>query len=132
MLAITAAAMGRNGVDPLASITLLATLFDFAEPGELSLFISESEVAFLESMTWEQGYPGTHQMAGAFQLLRSKDLIWSRMLPTYLLGRGPPMNDLMAWNADTTRLPYPSTSVVSTSTTILPAGATKLAIIQFS
>ena len=104
--AITAAAMERNGVDRLASITLLATLLDFTEPGELGLFISESEVAFLESMTWEQGYLDTHQMVGAFQLLRSNDLIWSRMLRTYLLGRRPPMNDLMAWNADATRLPY--------------------------
>jgi polyhydroxyalkanoate synthase len=57
-------------------------------------------------MTWEQGYLDTHQMAGAFQLLRSNDLIWSRALRSYLLGVRPPMSDLMAWNADATRLPY--------------------------
>jgi len=106
LLAIAAAAMARNGVDRLASLTLLATLVDFTDPGELGLFISESEVSFLESMTWEQGYLDTHQMAGAFQLLRSNDLIWSRALRSYLLGVRPPMNDLMAWNADATRLPY--------------------------
>ena len=106
LLAIAAAAMARSGIDRLASITLLATLVDFTDPGELGLFISESEVAFLESITWEQGYLDTHQLAGAFQLLRSTDLIWSRALRSYLLGVRPPMNDLMAWNADATRLPY--------------------------
>lgn len=106
LLAIAAAAMTRSGINQLASITLLATLVDFTDPGELGLFISESEVAFLEGITWEQGYLDTHQMAGAFHLLRSNDLIWSRALRSYLLGVRPPMNDLMAWNADATRLPY--------------------------
>jgi polyhydroxyalkanoate synthase len=45
-------------------------------------------------------------MAGAFQLLRSNDLIWSRLVHDYLLGEREPMIDLMAWNADTTRMPY--------------------------
>ena len=45
-------------------------------------------------------------MAGAFQLLRSNDLIWSRMVGDYLMGGRAPMNDLMAWNLDTTRMPY--------------------------
>ncbi len=49
---------------------------------------------------WEQGYLDTSQMAGAFQLLRSNDLIWSRIVHEYLLGERQPMNDLMAWNAD--------------------------------
>jgi polyhydroxyalkanoate synthase len=57
-------------------------------------------------MMWEQGYLDTSQMAGAFQMLRSNDLIWSRMVRDYLLGTRRPPNDLMAWNADQTRLPY--------------------------
>jgi polyhydroxyalkanoate synthase len=45
-------------------------------------------------------------MSGAFQLLRSNDLIWSRIAHDYLMGERRPVFDLMAWNADTTRMPY--------------------------
>lgn len=52
-----------------------------------------------------QGYLDTRQMAGGFQLLRSNDLIWSRLVRHYLMGERKPMNDLMAWNADATGMP---------------------------
>ena len=57
-------------------------------------------------MMWDKGYLDTKQMAGAFQLLRSNDLIWSRVVHDYLMGERSEMNDLMAWNADATRMPY--------------------------
>jgi len=101
-----AAQMARDGDDRLGTMTLFATQTDFEDPGELQLFISESEVSFLENMMWDQGYLDAQQMAGAFQLLRSRDLIWSRYVHEYLMGGRQKMFDLMAWNADATRMPY--------------------------
>ncbi|WP_313706401.1 alpha/beta fold hydrolase [Massilia sp.] len=106
LLAIAAAAMAREHDRRLASLTLLAAQVDFTEPGELSLFIDESEVSFLEAAMWSQGYLDTRQMAGAFQLLRTNDLIWSRRLRHYLLDLPERETDLMSWNADATRMPY--------------------------
>lgn len=106
ILAIAAAAMARDGDQRINSISLFASQVDFKEPGELSLFIDDSEVSYLEACMWNQGYLDTTQMAGAFQLLRSNDLIWSRRLRDYLLDLPEQNSDLMAWNADATRMPY--------------------------
>lgn len=106
LLSIAAATMARDGDRRLASMTLFASQVDFEEPGELSLFIDESQISFLEAIMWNQGYLDTKQMAGAFQMLRSNDLIWSRRLNHYLLGLPEQTTDLMAWNADATRMPY--------------------------
>jgi Poly(3-hydroxyalkanoate) synthetase len=106
LLSIAAAAMARDGDDRLKTITLLAAQTDFEEAGELTLFMNESQLAFLEDIMWEQGYLDSKQMAGAFGLLRSNDLIWSTVINDYLLGKRQALNDLMAWNADATRMPY--------------------------
>jgi polyhydroxyalkanoate synthase len=106
MMSIAAAAMARDGDERLRSLTLLATETDFTEPGEIGLFVDESQVTQLESMMAEKGYLESSQMGGSFQMLRSYELIYSRMVSEYLLGERQLPNDLMAWNADGTRLPY--------------------------
>ena len=105
LLSIGAAAMARDGEERLASLTLLAAQTEFSEPGELGLFIDESQVSLLEAQMAETGYLEGFQMGGAFQLMRSNDLLWSRLVNQYLLGAPSEVNDLMAWNADATRLP---------------------------
>lgn len=106
LLSIAAAAMARDGNGRLASLSLFAAQVDFDEPGELGLFIDESQVSLLEDVMWSEGYLDQRRMAGAFQMLRSQDLVWSRMVASYLLGDKAEPNDLMAWNADATRMPY--------------------------
>lgn len=109
LLSIGAAALGRHPrhtLPTIQSISLLAGQADFTEPGELGLFIDDSQLALLDALMWEQGYLDGTQMAASFELLNSRDLIWSRMMREYLLGIRRAPNDLMSWNADTTRMPY--------------------------
>ena len=90
----------------LKTLTLLAAQTDFTDPGELALFIDEGQIAFLEHLMAARGYLDKRQMRSTFQMLRSNDLVWSYRLYNYLLGERRPVSDLMAWNADGTRLPY--------------------------
>jgi polyhydroxyalkanoate synthase subunit PhaC len=105
MLAIAAATMARDGDRRLASITLMAAQVDFVEAGELLLFLDEDQVAFLEDMMWDQGYLDRPQMARTFAAIRSEDLIYSRAVRRYFLGKEDLPSDIGVWNTDTTRMP---------------------------
>lgn len=103
---ITASLLAQEKDERIKTLTLLAAQGDFADAGEMMLFITPSGIAYLENMMWAQGYLDTKQMAGAFQMLRSNDLIWSRMVKEYMMGERGKLFDIMAWNADATRMPY--------------------------
>ncbi len=105
LLAITAAAMARDGDRRLASLSLFAAQTDFTEAGELQLFITEDQLSFLNDIMQTQGFLDSAQMGGAFQMLQSNDLVWSHAIRNYLLGEQDAPFDLMAWDADGTRLP---------------------------
>ncbi len=106
LLSIAAAAMARDGDDRLRSLSLFAAEVDFRESGELLLFIDESQLSWLDAVMAEKGYLDGSQMAGAFQLLNTRDLVWSKRVREYLLGSRQSLFDLLAWNADTTRMPH--------------------------
>ena len=106
LLAIAAAALAAHRDQSLASMTLLAAQTDFSEPGELSVFITPSQIAMLEAMMHRSGVLESERMGAAFALLRSRDLLWAPAVEQYVRGERPKLNDLMAWNADGTRMPW--------------------------
>ena len=106
LLSIAAAGMARDDDDRLKTISLFAAQTDFSEPGEISRFISPSQLSFLEKLMWKRGYLGSENMGGAFSALRSSDLIYAGIVDRYLMGKQATPNDLMSWNADGTRMPY--------------------------
>jgi len=105
LLSIAAAELARQGDSRLASVTLLAAQTDFSEPGELSLFISSSQLEMLEAVMHKAGVLGSDKMGASFMLLRSRDLLWNPIVNTYVKGKREKLNDLMAWNSDGTRMP---------------------------
>jgi polyhydroxyalkanoate synthase len=106
LLSIGAAALARDRDERLASMTLFAAQTDFSEPGELAFFINPSQLAMLEATMHKKGVLESRQMGGAFAMLRAQDLVWQPVVDTYLKGKRQPMMDLMAWNADGTRMPW--------------------------
>jgi polyhydroxyalkanoate synthase subunit PhaC len=105
LLAATLAYMAAKGDDRFVSATLLASLTDFKEAGELTVFIDEAQLEFLEDRMKEHGYLDGADMATTFNMLRANDLIWSFVVNNYLLGKEPFPFDLLYWNSDSTRMP---------------------------
>ena len=106
LLAVAAALLAAQRDSSLASLTLLAAQVDFSEPGELSVFITPSQIAMLEAMMSKSGVLESERMGAAFAMLRSRDLMWNPAVNQYVRGERPQLNDLMAWNADGTRMPW--------------------------
>ncbi len=105
LLAATLAYMAVKGDDRFKSATYFVALTDFAEPGELSVFIDEDQLHSLEERMREHGYLEGSDMATTFNMLRANDLIWSFVVNNYLMGKEPFPFDLLYWNSDSTRMP---------------------------
>jgi polyhydroxyalkanoate synthase len=105
LLACTLAYMKAKGDDRIASATYLVAMIDFAEAGELSVFIDEEQLAALEERMKTTGYLEGRDMATTFNMLRANDLIWSFVVNNYLLGKDPFPFDLLYWNSDSTGMP---------------------------
>jgi polyhydroxyalkanoate synthase len=106
LLMIAAAELAAREDERIASVTLFAAQTDFSEPGELSIFISPAQLAMLEALMWKSGVLESRQMGAAFMMLRTYDLLWAPTVATYLRGERAGLNDLLAWNADGTRMAY--------------------------
>jgi polyhydroxyalkanoate synthase len=107
MLSSALAVMRANGDESVASLTLLTSLLDFSEPGDLGVFIDELGVSMREQTIGREGlYPG-RELGFVFQALRANDLIWPYVVNNYLKGKTPAAFDLLYWNSDTTNLPGP-------------------------
>ncbi|MGI9285675.1 MAG: PHA/PHB synthase family protein, partial [Pseudomonadales bacterium] len=106
LLCVGAAAMARDGDDRLQSVSLFAAQADVSEAGEITRFISASQLEFLDKLMWKKGLLTSDNMGGAFGALRASDLIYGSAVDRYLMGNDQTPNDLMAWNADGTRMPH--------------------------
>jgi polyhydroxyalkanoate synthase len=105
LLSATLAYMTVKRDRRIKSATFFVTMVDFAEAGDLSVFIDEEQITALEERMSKKGYLEAHDMHQTFNMLRANDLIWSFVVNNYLLGKQPFPFDLLYWNADSTRMP---------------------------
>ncbi len=105
LLAVTLAFMAEIGDPRISSATLLTTQVDFADAGDLKLFVDAEQLKNTELKMKERGYLDGGEMATAFNMLRPNDLIWSYWINNYLKGKEPMAFDLLVWNSDSTRMP---------------------------
>ncbi len=105
LTAITAAYLVASGDERVGNLTLLNTMLDYSDPGELKLFTDAKAVERLEQKMSKTGYLDGVSMAGTFDMLRANDLVFNYVVSNWLLGQSPPAFDILAWNADSTRMP---------------------------
>ena len=107
LLGAALAVLSAKGEDAVESVTYLTTMLDFAEPGQIGVFVDEPGVAAREAAIGQGGiFPGA-ALDAVFSSLRANDLIWPYVVSNYLLGDSPAAFDLLYWNADSTNLPGP-------------------------
>jgi polyhydroxyalkanoate synthase subunit PhaC len=107
-LLTSALAVARaRGEDPVASLTLMTTLLDFADAGELGCLVDEASVAAREASIGKGGVLKGQELANVFSSLRANDLVWQYVVGNYLKGNKPQAFDLLYWNSDSTNLPGP-------------------------
>ena len=104
MLATTIAVLAAKNKKPFASATFFTTLLDFSDPGELGVFIDESQVKQFEEKLKNGGVMPGKQLATTFAMLRANDLIWNYVVNNYLKGKTPPPFDILYWNSDSTNM----------------------------
>jgi polyhydroxyalkanoate synthase len=107
ILASGLAVLAARGVRPVASLTLMTTLLDFEEPGNLGVFIDAAQVAWRDRTIGAGGLMTAQELATTFSFLRPNDLVWNYVVSNYLKGEDPPPFDLLYWNADGTNLSGP-------------------------
>ena len=105
LLSATLAHMAVKKDTRIKSATFFTTMVDFAEAGELGVFIDEEQLKALEAKMQKRGFLEGREMATTFNMLRANDLIWSFVVNNYLLGQDPFPFDLLYWNDDSTRMP---------------------------
>jgi polyhydroxyalkanoate synthase len=105
LMAVTLAWMAAKGDKRIASATFFAAQVDFTHAGDLMVFVDEEQLKSLEHKMAERGYLEGSNMANAFNMLRSNDLIWPYVISNYLKGKQPYPFDLLYWNSDSTRMP---------------------------
>lgn len=105
LLAIALAYLSAKKIDIVQSVTFLTTLVDFAECGDVGVFIDELELRFIESIMAKDGILDGYYLYQTFSMLRADDMIWSFFVNNYLLGKSPRAFDILYWNSDSTSLP---------------------------
>jgi polyhydroxyalkanoate synthase len=105
LAACAAGYLAAGGEDRIASLTFLNTLLDFREPGALGVFADAEALEAVGAQMGEKGYLDASAMARTFDALRANDLIWNYVSSGWLMGEAPAAFDLLAWNADSTRMP---------------------------
>ncbi|MDT7626588.1 MAG: poly[(R)-3-hydroxyalkanoate] polymerase subunit PhaC [Pseudonocardiales bacterium] len=105
LTAITAAYLAQAGDSRVGALTLLNTMLDYAEPGVLGVFTDRRTIERLEKKMSKAGVLEGKSMAGTFDVLRANDLIFNYVVSSWLMGQDPPRFDILAWNADNTRMP---------------------------
>ncbi|MDP3803572.1 alpha/beta hydrolase [Brevundimonas sp.] len=104
--AMTLAYLAKTGgADRIASATLIATLVDFGDMGEWSVFTGEDDLRAFDRYLDEKGYVEAHDLTKLFSAVRANDLIWSSVVNHYLLGDDARASDLLWWFDDGSRIP---------------------------